>query len=112
MRPTFTPEHFTLIDPPADMSSALYFDGGTFPVAFCIHPDAEVTVLCDGAIRTKWAGGEILIGIDGAIAFRTNCMGMEVSTLSGPLVLEAADRQGIPVGHECASGCKFRKARE
>lgn len=93
----YHPEHFTHIQPPDGMTSGFYIDGGTYPCGYCLNPGAEVTVFSDGSVRTDWNGGAIITGIEGSISFRSGCMGMEIETLNAPLILEAADRQGIPV---------------
>lgn len=98
---------FEIVDMPEHVHAALHFSGPSLPLSFALNPEARVTVLCDGTIRTEYAEGRVETGSDGYISWMT-LGGEEVASLNGPLILEAADRLGIPVGHQCAPKCHHR----
>lgn len=110
-RPGYHPEHFVFVQPEEESGGLLNIDSTEYPCRVWLDAAAEVTLQCDASIITSRRGrGKMLTLEGGNIAFRSCELGIDVHTLNGPLILQAAENQGITVKfqHVRRCACKVR----
>lgn len=83
----------------------LRIDSSVYPVKFRIGEGMQIFTTCEGELVCTNSAGSTVLEAHASLSFRTKLLGIEVETLLAPLILDAADIQGIPVGHRCAESC-------